>query len=205
MSDDVTTLASALDRPVVPIIVPAPREGDLDLERAKRDERVRREARRIVDDEEAGARAAQAAAQLPQPVNLADFLAVPDEDATYLIDQLWPTGGNVLLAAQYKAGKSTLLGNVLHAVADGVPFLASFDVDRPRQVTLIDDELDPRTCAAGSETTTSPTRTVCGSSASAGTLARSTSWTPPHGRNGQRWCGGARLSCSTACAPFSMP
>lgn len=85
------------------------------------------------------------AVTLPELVTLTDFLAVPDEPTTYRIDRLLPIGGRAVLAAQYKAGKSTIVANLLRSLADGDPFLDEFEVTPPAgPVVLIDDELDPR-------------------------------------------------------------
>ncbi|GAA4290906.1 AAA family ATPase [Mycobacterium paraffinicum] len=81
----------------------------------------------------------------PEPMGLDALLEQPDEDAAYRIGDLWPTGGRVLLAAQYKSGKSTLVGNVLRALVDGGQFLGRFDVIPASKVALIDTELDTRT------------------------------------------------------------
>lgn len=81
----------------------------------------------------------------PEPINLADLLAEPDESAAYRIEGLWPMGGRVLLAAQYKAGKSTLVGNVIRGLVDGGEFLGRFATTPVSKVTLIDTELDTRT------------------------------------------------------------
>ena len=58
---------------------------------------------------------------------------------------MWPTGGRVILAAAWKAGKTTLLGNLIRALVDGQPFLGRYAVQPVRRVVLIDDELDERT------------------------------------------------------------
>lgn len=78
----------------------------------------------------------------PTPVSLADLLEQPDDEQTYRIADLWPTAGRVLLAAPYKAGKSTLVGNVVRALVDGGQFLDRFNVTSVRKVVLIDTELD---------------------------------------------------------------
>lgn len=57
------------------------------------------------------------------------FLAQPDEVVPYRIDGLWPVDGRVLLAAAAKAGKTTLVTNLLKALADGGPFLGCFEVE----------------------------------------------------------------------------
>lgn len=100
---------------------------------------VRAEAKRRLDAQE---REAQA---VPAPVRLDEFLAVPDEETAYRVEQLWPTGGRVMLAAQYKAGKTTLMGNLIRALVDGDDFLGEFSTAPVRDVVLIDNELDPRT------------------------------------------------------------
>lgn len=102
--------------------------------------RIDDEARELYSDWQASA----LGHEMPDVVNLQDFLAVPDEDAQYRIVDLWPTGGNVLLAAQYKAGKTSMVANLLRSLADGDQFLGHFDTEPPRRITLLDDELDER-------------------------------------------------------------
>lgn len=81
--------------------------------------------------------------QTLHPIPLTEFLATPDSPITYRLDQLWPAGGRVILAAQYKAGKSTLIANLIRSLADGHPFLGKFTPNPTLgRVTLIDDELD---------------------------------------------------------------
>lgn len=76
-------------------------------------------------------------------INLTDMLAVPDPVINYRIDRLLPTGGRALLAAQYKAGKTSMVGNLIHALADGGKFLNCFTADPVSRIVLIDTELDP--------------------------------------------------------------
>lgn len=85
--------------------------------------------------------------QTPEPelVLLDDFLAIEDEPIRYRIEGLWPVGGRVLPAAQYKAGKTTLRDNLVRALVDGEKFLDTFTVNPPRgRIVLIDNELDER-------------------------------------------------------------
>ena len=101
--------------------------------------RVRATAQRMLRVEREGL--------LPEPIinTLPDLLAQPDEEANYLVDEVWPTGGRFLLAAQYKAGKTTMVANLLRSLADGDMFLDRFKVNPPAgRIVLIDDELDPR-------------------------------------------------------------
>ncbi len=81
----------------------------------------------------------------PDPVDLTALLSEPDEDAAYRVAELWPAGGRVLLAAQYKSGKSTLVGNVIRALVDGGDLLGRFGATPVGKVALIDTELDRRT------------------------------------------------------------
>jgi hypothetical protein len=82
----------------------------------------------------------------PAIVGLRAFLAVPDDPLTYRIEKVWPIGARVILAAQFKAGKSTLGANLLRSLVDGEPLLGTFDVTPfAGTLVLIDDELDDRT------------------------------------------------------------
>src|SRR3546814_16619066 len=45
----------------------------------------------------------------PSTGTLVDELAIPDQEHPYAINQLLPSGGNAVLTAQFKAGKTTPL------------------------------------------------------------------------------------------------
>lgn len=81
----------------------------------------------------------------PELVKLAALLDEPDESEDYRVDSLWPTGGRVILAAQYKAGKSTAVGNVLRSLADGADLFGRYRTGRAARVVLIDNELHRKT------------------------------------------------------------
>lgn len=83
------------------------------------------------------------AAVAPPRINLTAFLAQPDEEAQYRVHGLWPEGGRVVLAAQYKAGKTSMIGNLIKSLADGTPFLGQYLPVPVRKVILIDDEMAP--------------------------------------------------------------
>lgn len=72
---------------------------------------------------------------------LTAMLAEPDEPVEYRVHGLLPAGGRVILAAQYKAGKSTMVGNIVKALADAKPFLGRYRVEPSNRITVIDDEL----------------------------------------------------------------
>lgn len=102
--------------------------------------RVAEEARLLFSAQQAAALNQKA----PDPINLVDFLAVPDEDATYRIDGLLPVGARALFVAQYKTGKTTSIANLVRSLADGHPFLSRFTTEQVNRVTIIDTELDER-------------------------------------------------------------
>lgn len=102
--------------------------------------RVNREANRRLDAEE------RPPIILPPVKGLDVLLAEPDTPTLYRIDRLAPEGGRVLLSAQYKAGKTHTIGNLLRCLVDGDPFLGVFAVERPAQhVVLIDTEMSEPT------------------------------------------------------------
>ncbi|ALJ20644.1 AAA family ATPase [Microbacterium sp. No. 7] len=104
-------------------------ERELDKLRAREDAHELLRAERLAEVE------------LPEPVDLGDLLAEPSSAGKFLIDGLWPSGGKVLLAAPAKGGKSTIVGNLLRSLVDGVPLFDAFDVTRRRRVALLDFEL----------------------------------------------------------------
>lgn len=90
----------------------------------KEKERLRREIRRELDTEE---RLASATAP-PDILTLRERLSRPRPAVKWRISQLQAAGHRVLLAAQFKAGKTTLAANLARSVLDGDPFLATYDV-----------------------------------------------------------------------------
>lgn len=90
---------------------------DLDVAVARL--RIRRAAQRLVEAEE------RPPASPPASTNLAALLLEPPATVRYRIDGLWPSGGKVLMSAPAKAGKTTMVGNLVRCLADGAPFLAS--------------------------------------------------------------------------------
>lgn len=92
-----------------------------------RRQRVSREARRMVDADEF----ATTWREPPSRQTLADELAEPDDPTRYRVGSLLTMGGNAVLTAAFKAGKTTMCNNLLRSLADGDKFLGRFDVDRP--------------------------------------------------------------------------
>ncbi|MCV7204657.1 AAA family ATPase [Mycolicibacterium peregrinum] len=98
--------------------------------------RIQREAKRRVDDED------RPPIPLPQMPTLSELLTRPRPPTRYRIDKVAPVNARVILSAQYKAGKTTLVGNLIRSLVDGDPFLGRFTVNTTAQrVVLLDDEL----------------------------------------------------------------
>lgn len=64
----------------------------------------------------------------PAGRTLAHALAEPPQEVKYAIDELHPAGSNSLMVAGFKAGKTTVLLNLMKSLADGEPFLGRFEV-----------------------------------------------------------------------------
>lgn len=86
---------------------------------------VTEEARRQLRAETAGDRF-----DLPKAGwTLKDELERPTEECVYRIEGMQTIGGNVLLVASYKAGKTVVTMNLARALADGEAFLGKFGVE----------------------------------------------------------------------------
>ena len=102
--------------------------------------RINHEARRLLDQE------LHPDVVLPPIKLLSELLAEPDAPVSHRIEHLALDGARVMLSAAYKAGKTTLVANLLRAMVDGERFLGRFEVKIPaKQVVLIDNELDEDT------------------------------------------------------------
>ena len=117
---------------------------------AEFERKVHQEVERIeVRDEAKGRVAAHRARSVedlfPEPgKTLADDLANPPRERRFFVDQLHPDGGNSLLVAQYKTGKTTVLLNLAKSLADREPFLSRFDVaPLDGRIAYWNYELDP--------------------------------------------------------------
>ena len=99
--------------------------------------RIRDEARKLYDTE----RGQQVT--MPEMIGLGDLLAQPDEQVQYRVQGLWRMEGKALIVAQFKAGKTTLVGNLIRSLVDGKQFLDYFTVQPvSRPIVLIDDEMN---------------------------------------------------------------
>jgi hypothetical protein len=84
--------------------------------------RIRREARTLVDQEDA-LRSFRKPREL---FTLADELAQPEEPVHFRIDELMPAGSNVLITAMFKSGKTTLVNHVTRCLVDALPVLGRY-------------------------------------------------------------------------------
>jgi hypothetical protein len=81
---------------------------------------------------------------LPSFTRLDKFLAVPDPDTMYRVNEVLPVEGNILMTAQQKAGKTTMRDNLMRSLVDGDRFLDRFEVQpvlAGRSVAILDNEL----------------------------------------------------------------
>lgn len=101
--------------------------------------RARREAKRLLDIEEASA-----TFKMPEYFgHLGQELELPIEEVQWTIKNLFPTGANVTLTAQYKAGKTTLINSLTRSLADGEKFLNYFDApDHPGRIVIFNYEVN---------------------------------------------------------------
>lgn len=99
--------------------------------------RVAEVAKREYNAEKAGE------VEIPDGTDLEDLLAEHDDEAAYRVDQLWPRHGHVILAAAYKSGKTTMIGNLARSLVDGDRFLGVYPVDRvvEGRVAIVDFEM----------------------------------------------------------------
>ena len=81
-------------------------------------------------------------------LTLRQLVARPLPDTTYRIDQYQPADSRVMLAAQAKAGKTTLTGNVTRSLVDGDLFLGVHPVNPVDRVGIVDFEMSERQLAA---------------------------------------------------------
>ena len=103
---------------------------------------------RVVDDAKqmlATMKAGQAPAM--EGRSLTDFLAEIEDIEKYRVEGMWPAQGRVLLAAQAKAGKTTMVAaNLLPCLVDGGDFLGRYQVEKvARRVVYLNMEVGTRT------------------------------------------------------------
>ena len=101
---------------------------------------IERDARRRLDDQD------HPPITAPPVKSLAELLAEPDTPISYRVGDVAPENARIIVSAQYKAGKTTLVGNLIRSLVDGDPFLGAFTVHTPaRRIVLIDNEMSENT------------------------------------------------------------
>jgi AAA domain len=76
-----------------------------------------------------------------RPSLVEDLVAQPEFPPETIVG-LHRTGANAVIAAQYKAGKTTLVDNLIRALVDDEPFLGEYPVHFDGRVALFNYELD---------------------------------------------------------------
>ena len=134
-------MTSESDAPMTPATMTPEEAAQRRHENAVRMElaqlRARDEAKRLYTAE----RAALEFREPPYRVNLTAELREPRLPTRFAVQDLLPMGGNALLTAQYKAGKTTLTTELCRSWVDREPFLGRFAVHGTRRVALMNYEL----------------------------------------------------------------
>ncbi len=134
-----------------------------DKVRQRHDElKVEREARRHVDADE------HPPLSLPPFLTLSARLARPRAATTWRIDGWLPVNARVMLTAQYKAGKTTLIANLIRSLVDGALWLGVATVapiegpvvliDAEMSAGQLDDWYRPQGIGAGDQVVVLPMR-----------------------------------------------
>ena len=109
--------------------------GSKDFERLLKEERLKREVRRALDAEE------RPLTVLPPVVSLKERFGMVRTAIDYRIQDWFVVGGRGLVVAQYKTGKTTLLGNTVRSLADGDLFLDVAPVVPLTSIVILDFEM----------------------------------------------------------------
>src|SRR5688572_1303527 len=99
-----------------------PTDAEQDKTLVKR-ELLKRKVKKIVDDLE------RPPVVLPKIHTLRERLALPVVETAWRIARVQGVGHRVLLAAQFKAGKTTFVVNVVRSLVDGDAFLNLYEVE----------------------------------------------------------------------------
>ena len=101
-------------------------------------QRIRKEATRIIKEEEASA-------TYKEPIfvrSLKEELQLPEIEAQWVIRDIFPQGANISITAQYKAGKTTLINDLARSLADEIKFLDYFqEPTHKRRIVIFNYEV----------------------------------------------------------------
>jgi RecA-family ATPase len=98
-------------------------------------ERTKRAVKRALDAEE------RRLTPIPPALSLTERFAMVRPKVEYRIEDWFVEGGHVLLVAQYKTGKTTLVGNLVRSLVDGEPFLDVAKAQPVPGVVILDFEM----------------------------------------------------------------
>jgi hypothetical protein len=99
--------------------------------------RIRRAAERLIQTE-------TVPVEEPQILTLRQRLALPRPPIQFRVAGWHPERARIVLSAQYKAGKTTVTGNLARSLADSEPFLSSAEVSPVAgTIWILDFEMSP--------------------------------------------------------------
>jgi hypothetical protein len=133
-------------------------------------------------------------AAFPELLTLEQRLALPREEIRHRIEGWFPVNARIILAAQFKAGKTTLVGNLVRSLADGRRFLGTAEVTPPEgTIVVLNFEDSPNAscscrCAVRPVRSTS-CRPMCGASgpSNCAPWSAASSASTPSARSWKRW------------------
>ena len=128
--------------PDIEVILPSGETIEEDVSKELTRLRTRDKARRMFDAEN------RREVEQAEILTLRQLLARPQPDTEWRIDDWQPAESRVMLAAQYKAGKTTLTGNLARSLVDGDPWLGVHPVAPVGRVGILDFEMSERQLAA---------------------------------------------------------
>lgn len=103
---------------------------------------VRKEKRRAEAKRRVAAEQSRLRLEVPKFTDAATFIAEADSNISWRIDNVIEKGATVGFFAAAKVGKSTVLGNLAHALLTGEPFLGEWETTRvDGSIVLVDMEL----------------------------------------------------------------
>jgi RecA-family ATPase len=128
--------------------LPAEYVEEIELTPYERAVRAKFAEMRVVDDAKQMLSTLKAGQAPPlEGRSLTEFLAEIEDEERYRVAELWPAQGRVLLAAQAKSGKTTMVAaNLIPALVDGGEFLGRYEVEKvTRRVVYLNMEVGTRT------------------------------------------------------------
>lgn len=107
--------------------------------RADEEVRIKAELTKVYNESTAAPRTEVQVGRF-HPVRAEELLARTEVGLSWLIDQIWTSGSNGMIAGEPKTYKSTVAMDMAVSIASGVPLWESFKVNEPGPVLLIQNE-----------------------------------------------------------------